>query len=314
MTDDVVLRPVDTTDEDDVRTAYAIVRECETRGGGYSDSTLESVRAQLTGPDSVPEAHRFALAGGVPSGLLIVERSRGSSDVFIDAYGVGPMGGAAEARLVEEGLDQARAMPGVSRVEAGAYGSDDRYPGALLSAGFTAVRRFWRMRQDLADVSAELPAPPPAVTVRVVEDEEDWRLLHAMRELTFADHYGNETRTFEHYVEVLQAAPGADPAGQWLVLLDGEPVGLCIVDDSHAEFDEGYVRTLGVAPSARGRGIARWLLARAAAYAVGRGRVANALTVDGENTTGATRLYLSAGYEVREVIDLYELLLANDSA
>ena len=314
MAGDVVLRPVDTTGEDDIRTAYAIVRECETRGGGYSDSTLESVRAQLTGPDAVPSAHRMALVDGTPCGLLIVERSQGSSEVFVDAYGVGTVGGVVEATLIEDGLNQVRAMPGVVRVEAGAYGSDDRYPGVLQSFGFTAVRRFWRMRQDLVGVSSDAPPPPPGVTVRVVEDQEDWRLLHAMRELTFADHYGNEVRTFEHYVDVLTSAAGTDPAGLWLVLVDGEPVGLCIVDDSHAEFDEGYVRTLGVAPSARGRGIARWLLARAAAYAVARGRVANALTVDGENTTGATRLYLSAGYEVREVIDVYALLLADASA
>ena len=87
---------------------------------------------------------------------------------------------------------------------------------------------------------------------------------------------------------------------------DDEPVGLCVLDDSRAEFGEGHVRTLGIVREARGRGIARWLLACAAAYAVRRGRTTNTLTVDGENTTGATELYTSVGYEVREVIDVWE--------
>ena len=84
-----------------------------------------------------------------------------------------------------------------------------------------------------------------------------------------------------------------------------EDVGLCILDDSKAEFGEGYVRTLGVVEGARGRGIGRWLLECAAADSVRRGRTGLALAVDGENTTGATALYESVGFSTRQVIDLW---------
>ena len=80
---------------------------------------------------------------------------------------------------------------------------------------------------------------------------------------------------------------------------------MCIVDDSKAEFGEGYVRTLGVLKEGRGRGIGRWLLGCAAADARQRGRTAIGLAVDGANTTGATALYESVGYRIRQEIDLY---------
>ena len=88
-------------------------------------------------------------------------------------------------------------------------------------------------------------------------------------------------------------------------MLDGAPAGMCILDDSKAAFGEGYVRTLGVLAHARGNGIGRWLLQCGAADAVRRGRSAIALAVDGANTTGATALYESAGYAIRQEIDVY---------
>jgi ribosomal protein S18 acetylase RimI-like enzyme len=91
--------------------------------------------------------------------------------------------------------------------------------------------------------------------------------------------------------------------------LDGEPVGICVGDSSRAEFGATYVRTLGVIPSARGRGIARWLLRCAAADAARAGLRSVALAVDSENTTGATALYESVGMRAVQVIDVHRLEL-----
>ena len=66
------------------------------------------------------------------------------------------------------------------------------------------------------------------------------------------------------------------------------------------------MRHLGVLPVARGRGIARWLLEQAAFEARERGQSALTLSVDGDNTTGATRLYESVGFVTRHVVDKWQ--------
>ncbi|MBV5336019.1 hypothetical protein JZU48_03250, partial [bacterium] len=143
------------------------------------------------------------------------------------------------------------------------------YADAIEAAGFTSVRTYWRMILDLRGWSATPPVAPLGVTKRVVDGEADQRLLLRLRNESFADHFGETfERNFDDYLEQLLA-------------------------------------TDGVVASARGRGIARWLLQCAAADAVARGRTGLALTVDGRNTTGATRLYESVGFRIRQQLDLY---------
>ncbi len=129
--------------------------------------------------------------------------------------------------------------------------------------------------------------------------------MHRLFEESFAEHFGAHTRPFEEWIADVEAMAGVDPTRWWIAEVDGQPAGLCILDDSKASFGDGYVRTLGVVPSARGRGVARWLLACAAADAVARGRTGLALAVDGQNTTGATDLYESVGFAIRQVIDVW---------
>jgi ribosomal protein S18 acetylase RimI-like enzyme len=140
----------------------------------------------------------------------------------------------------------------------------------------------------------------------VVDGDADRRLIHALYCESFAEHFGSSNdRPFDDWIASVEGLPGTDPSRWWIATLDGKPVGICLLDDSKAEFGEGYVRTLGVIPAARGRGIATWLLACAAADCVERGRTGIALSVDGANTTGATVLYASVGYSTRQVIDVW---------
>jgi ribosomal protein S18 acetylase RimI-like enzyme len=99
---------------------------------------------------------------------------------------------------------------------------------------------------------------------------------------------------------------GVDPAQWWIADLDGEPVGFCLGEARGIGDDPGgYVRSLGVETAARGRGIARHLLQVAFADHARRGWAWSQLTVDSENSTGATALYRSVGMEPVEVIDAY---------
>ena len=66
------------------------------------------------------------------------------------------------------------------------------------------------------------------------------------------------------------------------------------------------MRVLGVRRPWRRRGLGRALLLEAFARFRERGCHAAALGVDGENTTGAVRLYESVGMRVAHRADVYE--------
>ena len=317
--------PLDVDDPTHLQAAYDVARECELTNDGTTDVTLESITAQLAGPVAMREAQLLVFAGDSPIGLLSVENEVDGREIFIDAYALGPQRRELLDELLQRGLASARAVAAAdvdARVPQGAdplemdaafwqvttatYTTDHVYADAIEAAGFTSVRTYWRMILDLDGWSPETPVSPSGVTKRVVEGEADQRLLLRLRNESFADHFGETfERNFDDYLAQLLATDGCDPSRWWIAELNGEPVGLCILDDSKAEFDEGYVRTLGIVPSARGLGIARWLLQCAAADAVTRESSGLALTVDGRNTTGATRLYESVGFRIRQQLDLY---------
>lgn len=322
---DVTLQTLVVDDDDQVEAAYLVASQCELDAVGWTDSTRESVRASLIAPDAWREQHLLALHEGAAVGLLVAECDRDGREVFLDAYAVGELSTVVQRALLDHGLTAARALatadpvpPGllpddpyalsqdVWQVVSASFAGDGAYADVLSDLGFRPIRRFWRM---LLDLSSTLPGEPPApagVSRRSVAGEGDRRALHALFNASFAEHFGNtHEREFEAWIAGLEALPGADPERWWIATLDGEDVGLCILDDSKEEFGEGYVRTLGVVEDARGRGIGRWLLECAAADAVRRGRTGLALAVDGENTTGATALYESVGFETRQVIDLW---------
>lgn len=312
------LRPVDP--EADLEIATRLARACEEQLVGWSDTTTDSMRSMLTGSDAWPQEARLAVLDGEPVGLLLVERLDAAREVFMDAYAVGPRAEELLRLLVGQGLGAGRRAeerdpapgpvddpyepgPGVWQVAAGAYAQDAVYRRVLADAGMREVRRFWRMHRDLDGVGPTEPPPPPGVDRRTATGPDYRLLVHRLFDVSFAEHYGHVDRPAEDWLAGVESSPGVDPDRWWIATLDGEPVGLCLLDDSRAEFDEGYVRTLGVVPQARGRGIARWLLACAAADAVRRGRRGIRLTVDGRNASGAIDLYRSAGYTVVEAID-----------
>jgi ribosomal protein S18 acetylase RimI-like enzyme len=198
---------------------------------------------------------------------------------------------------------------------AGQIPEDLAYGAVLGAAGFRPVRRFWRMSLDLAGRSTAEPDAPAGVTVRVAVTDADRRVIHALEQDSFAEHFGSgHDEAYEQWLENLEARPGHDPDRCWIASLDGVPVGLCILDHSLAEFGDDHVRRLGVVQSARGRGIGRWLLERAAAQAAAQGHRALALSVDGENTTGATALYESVGFVTGHVVDVWCYPLVGESA
>jgi len=307
-----VARPLDLAEVDgfvdgaDVDLAYSVVAAADIDVIASADSTRESVRADLTNPDTLREEHRLVFSpDGEAVGLLIVEQDEAVRTFFIDAYAVPAHGPELLAPLIAMGIDVAERLRdgGEWRIECGAFAQDEVYLDALHSAGFAEVRRFWHMHIELDTGYAQDPPPaPPGVTRTTAETESDRQLIHRLDQEAFAEHFGFVSKSYGEWIPWLRDRRDTRPDLWWIAWLDDEPVGLCMQDDSRVERDAGHVRILGVVPHARGRGIATWLLHSAFAEAAGKGRTAMTLTVDSENSTGATALYERAGMKPERVI------------
>lgn len=314
LPDGYALRPITTTDgksptDADVALALAIVNAADTAVIGRTEETLTSIRSLLDSSDSVAGANQFVIDGaGKAVGLIVFERDVSGAQTFTDLYAgpdhaidlYGPMVAAAVHSA------KATALAPSWKIESAAFAQDDVLRSALESAGFEVVRRFHRMRIDF-DTPVAAPPAPAGVQIVSASNDAQRRELHRMYEESFIDHFGHSARTFEDWMSWHDERDDARPDLQWLVLSEGRPVGLCICDDSRVGDGMTYIRSLGIVPSSRGRGMARWLLQTAFAQAAAEGRGGVALAVDSDNTTGAVRLYESVGMRATEVIDLFRL-------
>lgn len=311
---DYSARPLDLFETDgfvdgpDVDLAYAVVAAADRGVLEVADCTRESVRSDLTNPDAMREEHRLVLTGdGVAAGLLIIERDDEARTVFVDSFAGPHHGRALLAPLVTLGLEAAERLAEGDgwNVDAGAFAQDAFYIGVLEASGFREVRRFWHMHMELGREHHREPEPPPGVTATVATTDADHRLLHRIDEVAFAEHFGFVPPPYDEWIPWFRDRRDARPDEWWIAWLDGEPVGLCMLDDSRADRGAGHVRILGVVPEARGRGIASWLLRSAFARAAQEGRTAMTLSVDSDNRTGATALYERAGMRPERVIILF---------
>lgn len=318
------LEALDADDPVVVEAAFAVVRDCEVAALGSTEETVDSLRANLTGPSAWREQHRLAWSGDELVGVLFAELDADGREIYVDSYAVGPDAISIDRLLLSTGLAAARehararstglAVPSdpfalttdLWQVLGGCPVPDVAHAQVLAELGFRPVRCFWRMRWDLAGVDSVAPPPPPGVSRRRADGEADRRAVHRIFNESFAAHFGHtHDSVFEQWIAEIEALHGHDPDQWYLGTLDGDVVAVCLCDDSRADIGSGYVRTLGVVERARGRGIARWLLQCAAADAVTKGRTGLALAVDGENATGATALYESVGFVQTKAVDLW---------
>ncbi len=304
----ITLSSGDFPDGADVDLAHEVIRAAETAVLGSSHLPRETVRSLLTSPETLREQSLLVFdAFENPCGLSFLEWESEARRTFINVYAAPPYAATLLPDLVAQAVSiTSRLAERPWEIEASAFEDDHLLKEVFAVAGFTGVRRFWRMRVDFASDLPDRPvATPRGARVRVVDGEEDRRLLHELFERSFSEHFGFVQRPFEDWIGWFDARGDARPDLQWIAEIDGVPAGLCLVDDSRIEEGLAYVRTLGVVPQARGRGIARWLLAEAFAHARGEGRHGAALAVDSDNVTGATRLYESLGMRPYQVIDLF---------
>ena len=298
-------RPVGPADLDAV---CDLLAESDMATVGFADFTRDEIAHDLA--KTTLETFGWYDERGTLVGYGCLRRREQTNRVELDlylrpSYGDDDLGRRILARLEQRAAELA-ADVGHAEPHTGTavYRQDVRTAGWLRAAGYTVDTTFTRMRIDV-DPTAPPRVPATDVTIRRITAEADLRVAHGIEEESFLEHYGNVPLSFERWHQRLTER-GADYAQIYLADLDGAAVGLLI---SSRKFEEdenaGYVRTLGVLPAARGRGVGTALLRDSFARGAREGRRAVLLHVDVANVTGALRLYESVGMRVVLEIDAW---------
>lgn len=181
-------------------------------------------------------------------------------------------------------------------LKVGVIRQDQRLPQVLAARGFTVGTSVHRMR-----ITFDGPVPQPVVPEGVVvrrgaPDEASRRAAHAVLLEAFKEQPSALPRPFEEWVASRESRSTFDWSQVTIVELDGQPVGVTECNDNFVSTDNcGYVGRLAVVPSARGRGLAKFLLRTAFAVDASAGRTGTILHVDTSNPTPAVALYAAVG-------------------
>jgi mycothiol synthase len=158
---------------------------------------------------------------------------------------------------------------------------------------------FWMLHPDLNTI--EESALPTGFRLVDCTTFHDLEARTAAYNEAFAQHWGHAPITVEDTRHMVQQ-PTYQPENS-LIALDeaGEEAGFCTADTTPDVVqslggDKGRVSTLGVRPKYRHRGLGRALLLSGMHNIRAAGLPRAALGVDGDNVTGATRLYESVGF------------------
>jgi mycothiol synthase len=289
---------------DDLDDVCDLIAQCDLATVGFVDFTQDEIAVDLA--KATIESTGWYDEQGALVGYGWLERTERTNRVEIDLYlppssdaGLGhTMLAQLEHRASELAAEAGHAEPWVG---ANIYRQDTRTRDCLRAAGFAKQTTFTRMRIDL-DPTRPPEQPASDVTIRRITEEADLRLAHEIEEGSFLEHYGNVPVSYESWLDRLTDR-GEDFRHVYLAELDGTPVGL-LTSSRRYEEDEnaGFVRTLGVLPAARARGVGTTLLCYYFARAYDDGRRAVLLHVDVANVTGALRVYESVG--MRAVLEI----------
>jgi len=176
--------------------------------------------------------------------------------------------------------------------------------GLAESRGYAPIRHSFKMLIELDDEPAAVF--PDGIAVRPMREGEEHDVYLASND-AFADHWGFPPSAFDSWRQWNLERDGSRPDLWWLAVDGDEIAGVCLnrlADDGDPE--HGYVHILGVRPPWRRRGLGEALLRHSFRDFRERGCRHVSLDVDGENTTGAVRLYERVGMHVQHRSDTYE--------
>ncbi|MFE7773897.1 GNAT family N-acetyltransferase [Streptomyces sp. NPDC057445] len=307
---DTAMRPAAPADAPAV---HRLLNAIDTIEIGHPETDLHTVEADLARTDVwlVEEEDGPVALGMVwrDSGEPVDAVAHGTERIDADLYAL-PGRSAATAALLttmEGRAAELAAATGASRavVHLGLSSATSVDTGLVRSRGWRPVRRYNVLTREV-DATLTAPGLPDGVTFRACRTEDERRLVHALMEEAFADHYDHRARSYEEWRGRLEESTPIDWSLVWIAHVDGlGDAAAILARDDRANM--GWVRALGVRRAARGRGLGGLLLRQAFAEFARRGRTTVGLAVDTGNTTGALRLYERSGMSVYFAADTWEL-------
>jgi mycothiol synthase len=272
------------------------------------------------GPDEVHQwftdpvidnEHDFLLAvggDGLLAGFMIVEDPATDHSVVWTRVVLHPERGTVEIGEVlferAEARAKTRGAAGATQ-RGGCAAPDERMAAILRRRGYRLVRHFFRMVAPLDERPAS-PVWPDGLELRPVDPDGDLMPLFIADEEAFEDHWGYVRVSYDLWLHWMTGST-YDPS-LWYVAYDGDEIAgyaLCKPQEG-GDPTMGWVEVLGVRRQWRRRGLALALLLHAFGEFHRRGHTRVGLGVDGENTTGAVRLYEKAGMRPGRQWDVYE--------
>jgi mycothiol synthase len=208
--------------------------------------------------------------------------------------------------LLDQAERRAREIGRETVLRVGVIRQDRLLPEIIAARGYAIGTSVHRMRINF-DGSVPTPAVPEGVVVkRGAPDEASRRAAHAVLMEAFAGQPGTLPRPFDDWAASRESRSTFDWSQVTIIELDGEAVGMTECNDNFVSTDNcGYVGRLAVVPSARGRGLAKFLLQNAFAVDSTAGRSGTILHVDSSNPTPAVALYTGVGMRPDLVSDIW---------
>jgi mycothiol synthase len=318
----------------DVDALAGLVGRNQERARGAAGN-VEAIRATAVGIGSWTRRQLVVVdaAGELRAWASAHDRAAGRTDLVLH---VDRSAGDAEPLAIAllDWLDDTAATIARNReldatlLEILADAGDDQMQQWLTRHGHHRARRWLNMSRPVLP-GERLPGRK-GVTVRRVRTHdlgdgttmpvaEDLQAVHRVLERSFADHFNSYRESFSEFVLRLREDSGHRWDHWWLATVEHEgselvagalvstvsPVGATGVEGS-------YVSYIGVDRLARGRGVAKALLATVINDAAERGRDRVGLEVDADSPTGADGLYSSLGWETKYVTESWQKTLAVD--
>jgi mycothiol synthase len=164
--------------------------------------------------------------------------------------------------------------------------------------GFSYLRRYYRLKRDMAARVPEVPFPPGIemdIMAGNVAPDDYIREWTETFNRAFVDHFNFAPADPQNFINWRDV-----PEEQFVFTMarsGGRPVGVCLSEIEHGSGDqEGWVDILGVVPDARRSGLGRALLADGLKWIGERRAKVALLGVDAQNEK-ALGLYRSVGFE-----------------
>jgi mycothiol synthase len=298
----------------DVPEILAVVQASDIAAVGEPDVNADEVEETLNAPNFDPAKDSWLgldETGRVMAWAYIENPSAGPRE-NIEVYAHPEGGSVAQPHLLDLLLERVAERAGERGVpslvaRAGAIPTEAFYLDLLNSSGFAWLKRYARMRIDLAK-DQPLPVLPPDVTIRPVrsEDDADMHTFWSILDTAFKDTPDYTPGTYENFRERLDTTSSFSWDEWFVAEVDGVPAGILQSADIGKDDLDGWVRNLAVAREYRGRQLGRLLLRTAFATYAAKGMLTAGLGVDLTNPTGAYPLYEGVGMRTVYEVDVLE--------